>query len=192
MQICPNSPSAYALTQAELCRHLSVERSSIKQIVRRKQLINFAGLYPWHQIWRAVHGIEGTLLSTHLDKLRLQHRNSSILAEIEDLETALKTPLIDFAAMASLLGVKPNTLSRRLADGRETLPFPSVNLGPRKRMFRPLEVLMWREEGLLLDLPKARDTDASPKDQIAKEESSSGLEKAVFGAFSQKKEACVD
>ena len=192
MQICTNSPSAYALTQAELCRHLSVERSSIKQIARRKQLVNVAGLYPWHQVWRAVHGIEGTLLFAHLCELRLRHKNSSILAGIEDLETALKTPLIDFAAMAGLLGVKPNTLSRRIADGRETLPFPTVNLGPRKRMFRPLEVLLWREEGMLLDLPKARDTDASPKDQNAKKEGGSGLEKAIFGAFSQKKEAFVD
>ncbi|WP_299663138.1 hypothetical protein [uncultured Ruegeria sp.] len=155
-------------------------------------MVNVAGLYPWHQIWRALHGIEGTLLSTHLDELRLQHRNSIILAETKNLETALKTPLIDFSGMAGLLGVKPNTLSRRIADGRETLPFPSVNLGPRKRMFRPLEVLVWREEGLLLDLPKARDTDASPKGQNSKEEGSFGLEKAVFGAFSQKKEACVD
>jgi hypothetical protein len=79
-------------------------------------LVNVAGLYPWHQIWRALHGIEGTLLCTHLDELRLQHRNSIILAEIDALETALKTPLIDFAAMANLLGVKPNTLSRQLAD----------------------------------------------------------------------------
>jgi len=109
--------------------------------------------YPWRRIWRHIHGTEGTQLAAHLVTLKERYPSSTILAAIEDLEPALRIPLIDFATMASRLGQKPDTLAKAIREGRVVLPFSMIVLGTRKRHFRLLEVRLWIEEEICLDLP---------------------------------------
>ena len=56
--------------------------------------------------------------------------------------------------MAALLGTHPDTLRKQIKRGRE-LPFPVLDLGLRMQLYRPLDVVLWRDEELLLDLPDA-------------------------------------
>lgn len=145
--------SGEPLTIEQLAYHLSVDRKYAPQIARSFGLKPEGHTYPWRRIWRHIHGIEGTRLLGHLAKLKAQYPGSVLLDEIDDLGAALRTPLISFAAMAARLGRKPDTLSKALRDGRETLPFPMIRLGLRTRNFRDLEVRLWVEEEIRLELP---------------------------------------
>ncbi len=140
------------INHTELAGHLAVERSSLPQIVGQFGLTQASGRNPWPRIWRTIHRIEGTLLAGHLAHLRRLHA-SPILDGIDDLAIALTAPLMTFSEMAQVLGSKPDTLSRALREKRIELPIPVIQLGPRLRRYRPLEVFLWRDENMLLDLP---------------------------------------
>ena len=158
--------------------------------------------YPWRRIWRHIHGTEGSHLARHLADLKEQYPDSEILSEIDDLEAALRVPLIDFTTMAERLGEKPDTLAKAVRQGRATLPFPTIKLGPRKRHYRPLAVRPWVDEEIRLDLPEpsawatisasAAETSTPDTNEAAtsidpsEDEASTPVEpvkKALFGAF---------
>ena len=138
-------------------------------------------------------------LAWHLQDLKSKYPGSVTLGGIEDLEAELRKPLIDFAAMAEQRGRKPDTLSKALRQGRATLPFPVIDMGPRTRHFRALEVRLWVAEEIRLDLPPIpswvtaaqRPEAASPEVPDAPEPvqepetliSSDPVKKAIFGAF---------
>ncbi|MCP1168906.1 hypothetical protein [Limimaricola litoreus] len=171
-------------TQEKLCEHLNVERSAITKIVKRTGLESIGGKYPWRRVLRAVHRTEGYLLAEHLDALKARHASPALHA-ITDLEEDLKQPLWDFARMATAMGYRPNTLSRKIREGRITLPFPVIQLGPRLRHYRPLDVRLWRDDQLLLDLPKPIDPTptipAQSAETQAPDDPGEALEKALFG-----------
>lgn len=171
-------------TQQQLCEHLGVERSAIMQIVERTGLEAIGGKYPWRRVLRAVHRTEGYLLAEHLDDLKARHASPALQATT-DLEEALKEPLWEFAQMATAMGYRANTLSRKIREGRITLPFPMIQLGPRLRRYRPLDVRLWRDDELLLDLPQPIDPaptiPAHPADAQTPGDPSAALEKALFG-----------
>lgn len=146
--------SGHPLSTEALAHHLGVDRGKFAEIAKKRRLERDGSTYPWHRIWRAIYGIEGFDLANHLAELQARHPASIALAEIEDLEAALREPLINFAEMALRRHMKPNTLSRRLKEGHETLPFPMIHLGGRLRHFRPLEVDLWIREEIRLDLPE--------------------------------------
>lgn len=152
----PETPIASrSLNKAELGVHLSVRCSkTLKKILKTINLDTVAGSYPWRRIWRAVHQTEGSWLAGHLAQLNSRHPDSPILGVIEDLEAELTVPLWTFDQMARALGKVPDTLSKALRQGRATLPIATLQLGPRLRCYRPLEVCLWRDEGILLALPK--------------------------------------
>lgn len=151
--------------------------------------------YPWRRIWRHIHRTEGTQLAGYLAILKERHPSSMIFGGIEDLEAALRVPLIDFAIMAERLGEKPDTLAKSVRQGRVILPFPIIKLGPRKRHFRPLEVQLWVEEEIRLDLPKPPSWTTDQKetnepttsvDPATADEASTPVDpatKVVFGQF---------
>lgn len=205
-----------SLNKTELGKHLSVPCArSINRIIDRIGLEPVAGGYPWRRIFRAAHRTEDHLLPGHLAHLkarfgtpafedieddaeraaaRARAQGSPIIDAITDLRAELKAPLWSFAEMACALGKRPNTLSRAMAEGRHALAIPTLRLGPRLRLYRPLEVRLWRDENILLDLPPPMSIDPrtmqaappatargagrrgapTPADQAAK---------AVFGAF---------
>ena len=105
------------------------------------------------------------------------------------LETALKEPLWSFEQMAAALGKRPDTLAKALRQSRMVLPFPTLQLGPRLRLYRPLEVRLWCEEGIRLALPPAMQITASAPPTAAAAESSAlpaeTAQKAVFGRFAR-------
>lgn len=142
------------LTVDALARYLNVDRKYVPRIVEAQSLVREGRTYPWRRIWRSIHGTEGARLTEHLAVLKERHPGSRVLAGIDDLEAALRVPLIDFATMAARLGRKPDTLSKRLRRGQEALPFPSIDLGSRTRHFRALEVRLWVEEEIRLELPE--------------------------------------
>lgn len=167
----PETPiTSRSLNKAELGVHLSVACSkTLKKVLKTVNLDAVIGSYPWRRIWRAVHRTEGSWLAGHLAQLKAQHQDSPILTAIDDLEVELTEPLWRFDQMARAIGKVPNTFSRALKEGRATLPIATLQLGPRLRCYPPLEVRLWRDEGILLDLPQpvqlvARNPDAAVED----------------------------
>ncbi len=179
------------LTTEQLGFHLGVDCKHAPRIAKASGLEPENRRYPWRRIWRYIHGTEGAQLARHLDDLKEQFPGSVILSGIEDLEAALRAPLIDFATMAARRGCKPDTLSKGLRQGRVTLPFPKIDLGPRTRLFRPLEVQLWCQEEIRLDLPKLPNwvTVPEPCTETAASDDDEGLvsvdptKKAIFGGF---------
>jgi hypothetical protein len=233
MQPQPEWADAPSLNKKQLAEHLSVGcYKTVDEILAQTGLRPAFGSYPWRRILRAVHGTEGALLPGHLASLKARHgtspfdhiadaaereverakaTGSPLIDEIEDLEAALKEPLWSFAEMARELGEKPDTLSKALRQKRRSLPFPTLQLGTRLRLYRPLEVRLWRDEEILLELPAAlRIVAASPPaeapvvawEQTAESDAPTGdadaptpaeeVKKAIFGGFagnSRKKSA---
>ncbi|MEP2683600.1 MULTISPECIES: hypothetical protein [unclassified Sulfitobacter] len=198
------------LTCEQLSWHLQVDPKHAPRIARSLGLAPQGRLYPWVRVWRAIHKTEGVQLVSHLAALRAKYPGSVTLSGIEDLEAELRKPLIDFATMAGILGEKPDTLSKALRQGRATLPFPMIDMGPRTRHFRALEVRLWVAEEITLDLPEppkwgraprpeaasseaddasaAADPDLTGDDQTAHANDDAGgtpdpVKKAIFGAF---------
>jgi hypothetical protein len=191
------------LTIEQLAWHLQVDPKHAPKIARSFGLEPEGRTYPWRRIWRHIHGTEGTRLPDHLTGVTAQHPNSVILGKIEDLQAALRRPLIDFATMARRLGQKPDTLSKALRQGRATLPFPMIDMGERLRRFRALEVRLWVEEEIALDLPRPPEWATPAKGKTAThadvadgagavapqpcsrddQQSTDPLKKAVFGHF---------
>ncbi|OAN75461.1 hypothetical protein A8B81_16585 [Sulfitobacter pontiacus] len=146
--------SGAALNVEQLAWHFGVNPKNARGIAKKKGLHpDIGGRYSWRRTWRYIHGIEGSQLAWHLTMLKERYPGSMILAEIDDLEAALRVPLINFANMAGRLGERPDTLSKALFQGRATLPFPIIDMGPRKRLFREVEVRLWVDEEICLDLP---------------------------------------
>ncbi|MCP1168571.1 MULTISPECIES: hypothetical protein [Limimaricola] len=142
------------LTTEQLAWHLQIDPKHAPRIEPAFGLEPEGRLYPWVNIWRAIHATEGVQLAQHLQDLKAKYSGSVILCGIEDLEAEFRMPLIDFAAMSEKRGRKHNTLSKVLREGRETLPFPIIDMGPRTRHFRALEVRLWVRERICLELPK--------------------------------------
>lgn len=181
------------VSRSDLARHLTVHPDSLPAILAEHNLSAICRRYPWSRIWRVIHGIDERSLSNHLEVLQRNH-DSPILGSISDLAAALQLPLMRFDMMARAMGVKPGTLSRAIREGRVVLPFPTLQLGPRIRRYRPLEVVLWRDEELLLSLPSVT---SAPKKTGATVLSSMPLpndrgrdaQKAIFGGFAGKEGA---
>ncbi|KZZ23104.1 hypothetical protein A3753_20100 [Sulfitobacter sp. HI0082] len=187
------------LNTEQLAWHLQVDPKHAPRIARDFGLEKQDDLYPWVRIWRAIHKTEGIHLAQHLVNLKAKYPGSIILDGIEDLEVELRKPLLDFAAMAEHRGRKPDTLSKALRQGRATLPYPMIDMGPRTRHFRALEVRLWVVEEIRLALPPIpswvtaaqRPEAASPEVPDAPEpvqepetlRSPDPVKKAIFGAF---------
>jgi hypothetical protein len=164
--------SGGALNIEQLAWHCGVNPKHAPGIAQKKGLqLDIGRRYSWRRVWLYIHGTDGSQLARHLAILKERHPGSMILAEIDDLEAALRVPLINFANMAGRLGEKPDTLSKAVLQDRATLPFPMIDLGPRKRHFRELEVRLWVEEEISLDLPEppAWLKQTSPAPQAAEE-----------------------
>jgi len=154
--------SGRPLTAKVLGYHLAgAYRETATKIAKAQGLAPEGSTYPWRRIWRQVHGIEGSNLATHLDRLKSRHPKSAILGEIADLEAALRAPTVKFPGMAALLGEHPDTLRKQIKRGR-VLPFPVIDLGIRMQLYRPLDVVLWRDEERLLDLPAAEQIAPKP------------------------------
>jgi len=148
--------SGRPLTATALGHHLAgAYRETATQIAKDQGLAPEGSTYPWRRIWQQLHGIEGSHLAAHLDKLKSRHPKSAIICGIEDLEAALRAPMVKFPQMAALLGMHPDTLRKQIDRGDRILPFPVLDFGARLKLYRPLDVILWRDEELRLGLPLA-------------------------------------
>ena len=148
------------LNQKQLADHLSVNRTKIEEIASSVGLEPLHRLYSWRRIFRHIHGTERSALVDHLRTLRVRHGDA--LPQIDDLEAELRAPLMTFEEVAYRLGKKPDTLAKAIRQGRDTLPFPTLLLSSRIRRFRPLEVRLWIEHDIVLDLPPAKALPSRP------------------------------
>lgn len=153
------------LNQKQLAEHLSVNRTKIDDIASTSGLEPLHGLYPWRRIFRHIHGTERSSLNAHLNTLRVRY--GTALPHIGDFEAELRAPLLTFEEIAYRLGKKPDTLAKAIRQGRDTLPFPTLLLSPRIRRFRPLEVKLWIEHEIALDLPTAKQLPTKPASAAA-------------------------
>ena len=194
-----------SMTATELGAHLGVSCSKTRaRIVARTGLEPVAGRYPWRRVLRCIHGTEGHLLAGRLAELKAAHgtpacpqiadpgaragaQGAPLIDALDDLEEALKAPLWSFERMSRILGKRPDTLAKALRQGRLALPFPTLQLGPRLRLYRPLEVRLWCEDGIRLALPPAMTVPApqSPAATAARpaEAPAETARKVVFGGF---------
>ena len=193
-----------SMTATELGAHLGVSCSKTRaRIAARTGLEPVAGRYPWRRVLRCIHGTEGHLLASRLAELKVAHgtpgyapgaekdaargAGSPLIDALDDLEEALKAPLWSFERMSRILGKRPDTLAKALRQGRLALPFPTLQLGPRLRLYRPLEVRLWCEDGIRLALPPAMTVPApqSPAATAARpaEAPAETARKVVFGGF---------
>lgn len=181
------------LSLAELAFHLDVDRGTASSIARAHDLDLGNGQHSWGRIFRRLHRVEPARLPAHLADLKA--RGVSGIDDIDDLERALRRPLIDFGRMARALGSKPDTLSKALRQGRMTLPFSTIVLGGRLRHYRPLDVELWRDQGVLLELPAPLAAVRSPAPEnaeptapdTASPDAATEVRKAVFGCFAGNK-----
>ncbi|SFF06168.1 hypothetical protein SAMN04488523_11651 [Sulfitobacter brevis] len=188
----PARSNLQSITKTDLAQHLNVDQTSVANIATVVGLQTVAGRYPWRRIWRMVHKTEGVFLKEH--HAALAACGSPILDEIESLEEKLKEPLWKFPQMARALGHKPDTFAKALREGRKTLPITQLNFGPRMRFYRPLEVLLWRDEGILLDLPEsvqfvAAETQTAIDTGTVSRSAApqNNAEKSLFGSFASEK-----
>jgi hypothetical protein len=187
--------SGRPLTTKVLGHHLDVDRNTAARIAKAQGLESEGTTYPWRRIWRQLHDIESSGLATHLDALMARHPKSKILGGIEDLEADLRTPLVKFPGMAALLKEHPDTLRKQIKKGTRSLPFPVLDLGPRMQLYRPLDVILWRAEEILLDLPvavqrapkPAADTSAGEMVETCPETPAESRKKVIFGAAARSK-----
>lgn len=181
------------LSLAELAFHLDVDRGTASSIAGAHGLDLGTGHHSWGRIFRRLHAVEPARLPALLANLKA--RGVPGIEDIDDLERALRQPLIDFARMARALGSKPDTLSKALRQGRVTLPFPTIGLGGRLRHYRPLDVALWRDHGVLLELPAplAAVRSAAPENaeptapDTGSPDPATEVRKAVFGGFAGNK-----
>ncbi|WP_348657575.1 hypothetical protein [uncultured Sulfitobacter sp.] len=189
--------SGRPLTATVLGFHLGVDRNTATRIAKAQGLAPEGSTYPWRRVWKHIHGIDGAALARHLDQLKARHPHSPGLKEIDDLEVVLRAPLVKFPTMCALLGEHPDTVRKQIQRGDRSLPFPALDFGPRLQLYRPLEILMWRNEELLLDLlavtskPDAG-TLAGKKATTRPETPSESRKKALFApAARSKRKAAV-
>jgi len=190
------------LKAEQLAYHLGVDPKNVPRIAEAFGLKPEGRIYPWRRVWWQIHGTDGIQLANHLAVLNAKYPDSVILGGITDLEAELRKPLVDFAMMAERRGWKPDTLSKALREGRATLPFPMIDMGPRTRHFRALEVRLWVAEEITLDLPEPpewsaagnttntnRNEDApataavKPNHDNCADSAPDTAKKAIFGAF---------
>ena len=182
-----------SMTATELGAHLGVSCSKTRaRIVARTGLEPVAGRYPGRRVLRCIHGTEGHLLAGRLAELKAAH-GAPLIDALDDLEEALKAPLWSFERMSRILGKRPDTLAKALRQGRLALPFPTLQLGPRLRLYRPLEVRLWCEDGIRLALPPAMTVPApqSPAATAARpaEAPAETARKVVFGGFGRARQS---
>lgn len=163
------------LNQAQLAYHLSVNRSKVDEIVRNTKLEPILGFYPWRRIFHCIHRIDYRSLSAHLAKLQVRH---SALPHMPSLQAALQAPLETFEELAYRLGRKSDTLSKAIRQGRISLPIAMLVLGPRIKRFRPIEVELWLDHGIMLDLPILPAAQEKAHSSAFRSESSMGLAKS--------------
>lgn len=205
-----NNEISLGLNHIQLAEHLSVNRTKVAEIVANHGLEATYGLYLWQRVFRQIHRVEHTALVQHLSLLRLRYGKA--LFYIAELEKELRAPLLTFEEVALRLGKKPDTLAKAIRQGRDALPFPTLNLGPRIRRYRPLEVSLWIDRGIILELPRATplpvkpqreheaasvvsisglkksgNAEALPEAKIDPKDSQNKSTKLLFGAFSQEK-----
>ena len=150
--------------------------------------------YPWRRVLRSVLRTEGTLLEKHLEKLKRQHPGSVILYGISNLEEELTRPLLTFKEMAHAFGMKSNTLSRAIKEKRIMLPFQTFMIGdnPRLRRYCPLEVELWRDEEIMLELPETSMPKRRQRPELIRPRSRDAeipplsVKMAIFGGISRK------
>lgn len=136
---------------SNLAGHLSVDRSSIGEIVDRAGLKSLYGLFPWNRVLSHIHGIDQSQLHACYSKLIETH--GAALPSFSDFEKELRRPLLSFEEMAARLGKRPDTLAKAIRQGRLQLPFQTITLGPRLRRFRPFDVDLWVDREISVHLP---------------------------------------
>lgn len=138
-----------------LARHLRIDLSTLDSVTTACGLRLMGARYPLPRVLRCIHRTEISSLPKHLAEFQTVHPSSGILSNTSDLVEELARPLLTFAELAVAFGVRPNTLSRSLREGRQFLPFAELQMGSRLRRYRPFEVELWRDEEIRLRLPAA-------------------------------------
>ncbi|PHR02291.1 MAG: hypothetical protein COB29_14025, partial [Sulfitobacter sp.] len=171
------------ITTTVLARHLGVSRNTVPAITAKFALTKWDSRFRKYDVFRHIHGLDPLLMDTFLVSFKTAHSRSigdgtcdaddtvgricliDELSGINNLASALwDQGLIHISDLALEYGYAYDTFRKKLKSGDINLPpIQPIELSSNRVMYRPLDVVLWRRHGIVMNLPKA---DGSSSDLI--------------------------
>jgi len=197
------------VSSASLRKHLGVSRNRIPAMAAKFGLAKHDNGFRKIEVIRKVHGIEPMLFEPTLTAFKQSHSRTIVAADVEGKheteQVCLIEELTDITNLADTLwdqglvhisdlfaeyGYSYDTFRKKLKSGDVNLPpVKPIELSPNRVMYRPLDVILWRRHGVVLNWPKAvgmssgsatPSCSAADKEHPATPLSSEGMTSAVF------------
>jgi hypothetical protein len=163
------------ITTIALAEHLGISRNTVPAIAAKFALTKRDDGFRKYDVFRQVHGLEPLLINTALDSFKIAHSRAigdgtcdtddtasricliDEISGIENLASALwDQGLIHISDLAVEYGYAYETFRKKLKSGDINLPpIQPIELSPNRIMYRPLDVVLWRRHGIVMNLPKA-------------------------------------
>lgn len=162
------------ITSTALARHLGVSRNTVPAITAKFALTKWDSRFRKYDVFRHIHGLEPLLMDAALAKFITAHgctigdgtcdADDTVgriclideLSGINDLASALwDQGLIHITDLAVEYGYAYDTFRKKLKSGDVNLPpIRPIELSSNRVMYRPLDVVLWRRHGIVMNLPK--------------------------------------
>jgi len=162
------------ITTTALARHLGISRNTVPAISAKFALTKWDNGFRKYDVFRQVHGLEPLLMNTALVSFKTAHSRTmddvygtgekfericliGELSGIGNLASALwGQGLIHISDLAVEYGYAYDTFRKKLKSGDINLPpIQPIELSSNRIMYRPLDVVLWRRHGIVMNLPKA-------------------------------------
>ncbi|MDG2454107.1 MAG: hypothetical protein P8M63_14940 [Paracoccaceae bacterium] len=163
------------ITTIALAGHLGISRNTVPAIAAKSALTKWDNRFQKYDVFRQIHGLEPLLMEAALANFKTAHTCSigddtscaadpigricliDELAGISNLVTEIwDQGLIHIADLAAEYGYAYDTFRKKLKAGDINLPpIKPIELSPSRIMYRPLDVVLWRRHGIVMNLPKA-------------------------------------
>ncbi|WP_139792717.1 hypothetical protein [Pseudophaeobacter leonis] len=163
------------ITSNALAGHLGISRNSVPAIMAKFALTKRNNRFRKYDVFRQVHGLEPLLMDAALANFITAHgctigdgtcdADDTVgriclidgLSGINNLASALwDQGLIHISDLAVEYGYAYDTFRKKLKSGDINLPpIQPIELSSNRIMYRPLDVVLWRRHGIVMNLPKA-------------------------------------
>ena len=155
------------ITTTVLARHLGVSRNTVPAITAKFALTKWDSRFRKYDVFRHIHGLDPLLMDTFLVSFKTAHSRSIGDGTCDADDTVGRICLIDELSginnLASALWDQ-GLIRKKLKSGDINLPpIQPIELSSNRVMYRPLDVVLWRRHGIVMNLPKA---DGSSSDLI--------------------------
>jgi len=199
------------ITTTVLARHLGISRNSVPAITAKFALTKWDSRFRKYDVFRHIHGLEPLLMDAALANF-ITAQGCTIgdgtcdtddtvdriclideLSGINNLASSLwDQGLVHISDLAAEYGYAYETFRKKLKSGDINLPpIQPIELSSNRIMYRPLDVVLWRRHGIVMNLPKATGSSSGsvqpPSAEISEQTStrpspSVSMTSAVFAA----------